>query len=71
MSFGHDEEELELATLDLFSELGWGTEDATGETFPDSFLGREHAGEVVLRERLEVAVARLNPDVGGWLGYAS
>lgn len=65
MSYEHDEAELELATLKLFEQLGWETADATGETFPDSFLGRAHPGEVVLRGRLELAVARLNPDLPG------
>lgn len=58
----HGETELELATLALLGDLGWATDDATGETFP-STLGREHAGEVVLRGRLMHAVAALNPGV--------
>ena len=65
MSYEHDELELELATLELFEELGWATADATGETFPGGMFGREHPGEVVLRDRLELAVSRLNPDLPG------
>jgi type I restriction enzyme, R subunit len=65
MTYEHGEEELELATMALLGELGWETADATGETFPGSFLRREHADEVVLRDRLELAVGRLNPDLPG------
>jgi type I restriction enzyme R subunit len=65
VSYEHDETELELATLDLLAELGWKTLDVTGETFPGGALGREHPGEVVLRDRLDLAVARLNPDLPG------
>jgi type I restriction enzyme R subunit len=65
VSYEHDEAELELATLALFEDLGWSTADATGETFPDGMLGREHPGEVVLRDRLDLAVAGLNPDLPG------
>ncbi len=65
MTYEHDELELELATLKLFEQLGWETVDGTGETFPRSLLGRQHPGEVVLRDRLGFAVARLNPDLPG------
>lgn len=65
MSYEHDEAELELATLRLFKDLGWSTADASGETFPGGMLGREHPGEVVLRNRLDLSVARLNPDFPG------
>ncbi len=65
MSYEHDEAELEWATLDLFKKLGWSTVDGSGETFPGGMLGREHPGEVVLRDRLDLAVARLNPDLPG------
>jgi len=65
VSYEHDEAELELATLALFEELGWTIADATGETFPGGMLGREHPGEVVLRERLDLAVASLNRDLPG------
>jgi type I restriction enzyme R subunit len=61
VTFEHDERELELATLALLADLGWGTADATGETFPDGMFGREHPGEAVLRPRLVAAVERLNP----------
>lgn len=65
MSYEHDEAELELATLALLEELGWSTADATHETFPGGMLGRAHPGEVVLRDRLDLAVARLNQDLPG------
>lgn len=65
VSYEHDEAELELATLALLEELGWSTADATHETFPGGMLGRKHPGEVVLRDRLDLAVARLNPDLPG------
>lgn len=65
MSFEHDEQELELATLSLFGELGWSTADGGGEAFPGGMLGREHPGEVVLRDRLDLAVVRLNPETPG------
>jgi len=65
MTLDHAEKELELAALDLLGQLGWETADATHETFPDSFLGREHPGQVVLEDRLTIALARLNPDLPG------
>lgn len=65
MSYEHDEAELELAALALLAELGWSTTDAISETFPGGMLGREHPGEVVLRDRLDLAVVRLNPDLPG------
>jgi type I restriction enzyme, R subunit len=55
------EDALEGATVALFAELGWETADAYPEVFPGSFLGRETAGEVVLRARLRPALERLNP----------
>jgi type I restriction enzyme, R subunit len=55
------EDALEAATVELFAELGWATANAYSETFPGSFLGRETAGEVVLRGRLRGALERLNP----------
>ncbi len=61
MRLDHGEKELELAALDLLAELGWETANAIFETFPGSFLGREHAGEVVLESRLANALVRLNP----------
>jgi type I restriction enzyme R subunit len=63
VTFEHDEAELEAATLELFAELGWETANAYAEVFPGGMLGREHPGEVVLRDRLYAAVARLNPEV--------
>ncbi len=65
MSYEHGEIELELAVLALLKELGWSTFDANPETFPNGFLGRQHPGEVVLRDRLDLAVARLNSDLPG------
>jgi type I restriction enzyme R subunit len=63
VSFEHDETELEAAALGLFAELDWETANAYGEAFPGGMLGREHPGEVVLRDRLNAAVARLNPRI--------
>jgi len=63
VSYEHDEAELESATVALLEELGWSTVDATHEAFPGGILAREHPGEVVLRDRLDKAVARLNPDM--------
>jgi len=65
MTLDHGEKELELAALDLLRELGWETADATHETFPGSFLGREHPAQVVLDDRLTTALARLNTDLPG------
>lgn len=65
MSLDHGEKELELAALDLLATLGWTTADGSSETYPDSFLGRKHSGEVVLDDRLTDALVRLNPDTEG------
>ena len=65
MTLDHDEKELELAALDFLGKLGWETADATPETFPGSFLGRDHAGQVILEDRLTEALARHNPDIPG------
>jgi type I restriction enzyme R subunit len=61
---------LEQATLALFAELGWETIDAYFEVYgegpqagPGPNLGRATRQEVILRPRLEAALARLNPDV--------
>ena len=37
----HGEEELEVASIELFEELGWPHINAFTETFPDSMLGRQ------------------------------
>ena len=65
MTLDHGEKELELAALELLGKLGWETADATHETFPGSFLGREHPGQVILEDRLTTALAGLNPDLPG------
>ena len=65
------EEALEQATLALFAELGWETINAYDEVYGETpgagtggpYLGRETRNEVVLRPRLEAALARLNPDL--------
>ncbi len=65
------EEALENATLALLAELGWetvsGYYEVYGET-PDTGTGGPHLGratrsEVILRPRLEAALACLNPDL--------
>jgi type I restriction enzyme R subunit len=55
------EDALEQATVELFAELGWETINAYSEAFPTGILGRENAGEVVLRSRLRLSLERLNP----------
>jgi type I restriction enzyme R subunit len=65
------EEALEQATLALFAELGWETVNAYRETYAEApdvsgggpSLGRATRGDVILRPRLEAALARLNPDL--------
>jgi type I restriction enzyme R subunit len=62
MTHEHGERELELAVLEFFDqELEWETVDASRELFPDSYLGREHPGQVVLEQRLGSALERFNP----------
>jgi type I restriction enzyme R subunit len=63
------EEALENATLALFAELGWQTVNAYHETYAEApdvsgggpSLGRATRGDVILRPRLEAALANLNP----------
>lgn len=57
----HGEEELEVASIEIFQELGWTHINAQYETFPDSMLGRETQMEVVLLQRLRPALEKLNP----------
>lgn len=64
------EQALENATLALFAELGWETVNAYCEVYGETpsagtgpYLGRETRNEVILRPRLEVALANLNPDL--------
>ncbi len=65
------EEALEQATLALFAELGWETVNAYDEVYGETpgagtggpYLGRETRNEVILRSRLEAALAHLNPDL--------
>ncbi len=64
------EEALENAVLVLFASLGWKTANAYYESHTPAtntqrspYLGRETRGEVVLRPRLEAALARLNPEL--------
>jgi type I restriction enzyme R subunit len=62
---------LEEATLALFAELGWETVNAYDEVCRETpgtgasgpYLGRETRNEVILRPRLEAALAHLNPDL--------
>jgi len=48
----------QVATVALFAELGWQTVTAY-----DDDLGREHRGQVILRDRLLAALAVLNSDL--------
>ena len=64
------EEALENATLALFAELGWETVNAYYEVYGETpgtgtgpYLGRATRNEVILRPRLEAALANLNPDL--------
>ncbi len=53
---------IEQPSIALLSTLGWETFNAYHETFsPDSLLGWENAGEVVLFAHLLPALERLNP----------
>lgn len=53
---------VEQPAIGLFSALGWQTMSALEETFGGGgTLGRETKGEVVLVERLRVALCKLNP----------
>jgi type I restriction enzyme R subunit len=53
---------IEQPAIKLFAELGWQTINAFHETFgAGGTLGREHAGEVVLRRHLMPALKKLNP----------
>lgn len=63
-TLGYSEDELiEKPAIDLFKALGW--ESYNGyrefEAPGGSLLGREHMGEIVLRDRLITAMERLNP----------
>ena len=65
------EEALENATLALFAKLGWETVNAYDEVYGETqsagtggpYLGRATRNEVILRPRLEAALANLNPDL--------
>jgi type I restriction enzyme R subunit len=59
----HGEEELELASIEIFETLGWTHMNAHYETFPKGMLGRETQAEVVLLNRLRPALRNLNPEV--------
>lgn len=53
---------VEQPAIGLFAALGWQTVSAQDETFGvGGTLGRETKGEVVLVERLRVALTKLNP----------
>jgi len=54
---------VEQPAIQLFSELGWDTVNATEELFgADGTLGRDAKGEVILGARLRAALQRLNDD---------
>jgi type I restriction enzyme R subunit len=63
MTHAYTEDQLvELPAIGLFAALGWETVSAMEEGFgPESLLGRESPGEVVLSVRLSAALSRLNP----------
>jgi type I restriction enzyme, R subunit len=52
---------VEQPAIGLFADMGWQTVSAIQEAFgPGSTLGRETSGEVVLVERLRMALTKLN-----------
>jgi type I site-specific restriction-modification system R (restriction) subunit len=62
------EKAIENATLALFAKLGWETVNGYHEVTDETrgagsgpYLGRATRNEVILRPRLEAALARLNP----------
>ncbi len=58
------EEALELETIEIFASLGYSTENCYKEwDGGKSNLGRENRSEVILRSRLQPALARLNPEL--------
>ena len=61
---GYTEDELiEQPAIALLAELGWETVDARNEfAGSTSSLGRESRSEVILTDRLRLALVRLNPD---------
>src|ERR1039458_8032549 len=63
MTHAYTEDQLvEQPAIGLFACLGWLTVSAMQETFgPGGTLGRETSGEVVLVDRLRLALTRLNP----------
>ena len=63
MPHAYTEDQLvEQPAIGLFAELGWQTVSAMEETFgPGGTLERESSGEVVLVQRLRLALTRLNP----------
>jgi hypothetical protein len=65
MAHAYTEDQLvEQPAIKLFRSLGWQTISALEETFgADGTLGRETKGEVVLVDRLRVALTKLNPGV--------
>ena len=57
---------VEQPAIGLFGQLGWQTLSAMEETFgPESTLGRETKGEVVLVERLLLRLLSDQNDVEG------
>ena len=63
MSHAYSEDQLvEQPAIGLFASLGWQTISAMEETFGTAgTLGRETKSEVVLVERLRIALTKLNP----------
>ena len=58
---------VEQPAIALLKELGWQTQDCSNEFEYDSQIrtGREAKSEVVLTDRLQTALERLNPDATG------
>ena len=65
MTHAYTEDQLvEQPAIGLFEAIGWQTLSAMEETFgAGSTLGRETKGEVVLVERLRIALGKFNPEL--------
>ena len=63
MNYSYTEDALiEKPAIALLGKLGWETANSFDETFgPESLLGRETSGEVILFFRLRPDLVRLNP----------
>jgi type I restriction enzyme R subunit len=64
MSIFNELELIEEPAIEIFKVLGYEHLNCYNETFgPGGTLGRDNTGEVVLIQRLQAALSKLNPDV--------